>query len=446
MNHVKPYRVPNGLFVLLFALAAFQVNAQVKISNSGPGQNTVFFPGSNLDGIGHYYDLGSKVVHSTDGGLVKGTALVPYTNPSGNPLALTATARAPAAAVGAALGKFAVKASGVGAVLGAGIALYDLAKELDYIFDNSTGALVVQKIDTSICTVAPCYSYFTDPAHFYFKGGTGSTPATACAAGIALAISRGNEPVSYHSSTINSCLYVVARTGNISQVAMGRTSVTPAPSNTTPSTLANFQDAAAAKTSWPANSNISRTLDQAQNDYDIFVEFNPPTVTGPASTPGKTSTTTSSTGTTTTSTTTHNHTYDGATVNTSNVTVTNVTNNAGDTTTTTTTETPVKEEPTPDQCEKNPDSIGCSEFGTPEPQQLTQKSIAVQLTPVTFASSATCPANVSASFTVMGRSFSPSFSYAPICAAATDYIRPVMLLLALAASAFIFVGGLKSGS
>lgn len=208
--------------------------------------------------------------------------------------------------------------------------------------------------------------------------------------------------------------------------------------------MQSFQDAVTAKTSWPDTSAITRTLQQAQQDYDIFLDYNPVTVSGPASTPGKTSTTTSSTGTTTTSTTTHNHTYEGANVSTSNVTVTNVTNNAGDTTTTTTTETPVKEEPTPDQCEKNPDSIGCSEFGTPEPQQLTQKSIAVQLTPVVFTTSATCPADATANFQILGRSYSPKISYASACSAATDYVRPVLLVLAIAAAGFVFIGGLKT--
>jgi len=442
-NHVKPNRIPNGVFLLLLALAAFPVAAQdsgmAYVPNANrPGGNWVKF----TDGVSYKKVLSPAAY----GGAITGTVDAIATNPSGNAVALKYTATAPAAAVGAALGKFAVKASGVVAVLGFGVALYDLGKELGYIFDNSTGELVVNKSVPSACSVAPCYeSKLTPTTGPYSVWFPQSQLAAKCEE---YRISRNDGGINYSrvigTAPALTCQHYVY--GSWQSAGNGYRSSAPLPDTSTPSTLQDFTDTASAKTNWPANSNITRTLEQAQKDYDIFLEYNPVTVSGPASTPGKTSTTTSSTGTTTTSTTTHNHSYDGANVTTSNVTVTNVTNNAGDTTTTTTTETPVKEEPTPDQCEKNPDSIGCSEFGTPEPQQLTQKSIAVQLTPVAFASSATCPANVSASFTVMGRSFSPSFSYASICAAATDYIRPVMLLLALAASAFIFVGGLKSGA
>lgn len=433
MKNVKPNRISNGLLVLLFALVAFPVAAQdsgmAYIPNANkPGGSWVKF----TDGQSYKKVLSPAAY----GGAITGSIDALATNPSGNQVALKYTAGVSAAAVGSAVGKFASK---VVAPLAVGVALYDLGKELGYIFDNSGSELVVTKVNGTVVTGSVSCSTFTGISQYaYLQGGHtyGSFPYGAAPAGwVFVSNCTTGWGDAYRRSVGSQYFPQVHRT--------------PILGNTLPenqSTVQGFADAVSAKTSWPDTSAITRTLQQAQQDYDIFLDYNPVTVSGPASTPGKTSTTTSSTGTTTTSTTTHNHTYEGANVTTSNVTVTNVTNNAGDTTTTTTTETPVKQEPTPDQCEKNPDSIGCTEFGTPEAQQLTQKSIAVQLTPVVFASSATCPANVNASFSVMGRSFSPSFSYAPICTAATDYIRPVMLLLALAGSAFIFVGGLKSGS
>jgi len=429
MINVKPYRVSNGILVLLLALATFQVNAQVKISNSGPGKNTVFFPGSDGYGIGYHTDLNVKIKPSTDGGLVKGTALAVIKNPSGNALALTATSRAPAAAVGAALGKFAGKVIGPLAV---GVALYDLGKELGFIFDNSTGEIVVTN---------PGSSYTWKTTAGLLIASSASDPTAGWKAWVLSAYgSQNNATCGAVTGTTNKSAFCTSTYNN--QTVESSNPIT----TNSPSTVSAFQNAVTAKTDWPANSNVSRALEQAQKDYDIFVEYNPPTVTGPATTPGKVSTSTSSTGTTTTSTTTHNHQYDGANVTTSNVTVNQTTNIAGDTTTTTTTETPAKEdEPQPDQCEKNPDSIACLELGTPTDQQLKTQSIGVSLTPVQFASSATCPADMSASFVVLGQSFNPKISYGPLCSAATDYIRPVLLLLALAGSAFIFVGGLKSG-
>lgn len=430
MNHVKPYRIPNGVFVLLLALAALPVAAQdsgmAYIPNANkPGGNWVKF----TDGVSYKKVLSPAAY----GGAITGTVDAIATNPSGNPVALKYSATASGAAVASALGKFAVKASGVGAVLGVGVALYDLGKELGYIFDNSTGQLVVTDNNlTQVWNVAT-------------GDGISSNSASSACMAFVNQYPGARGFVSLDPTALGfRCNYSQIVNGTV----QGYTFVDVLPgetaTNSRPSSLAEFENAVASKTNWPANSNITRTLEQAQKDYDIFLEYNPLTVTGPASTPGKTSTTTSSTGTTTTSTTTHNHSYEGANVTTSNVTVTNITNNAGDTTTTTTTETPVKEEPTPDQCEKNPDSIGCSEFGTPEPQQLTQKSISVQLTPVVFASSATCPADATANFQILGQSYSPKISYASACSAATDYIRPVILVLAIAAAGFVFVGGLKT--
>lgn len=93
-------------------------------------------------------------------------------------------------------------------------------------------------------------------------------------------------------------------------------------------------------------------------------------------------------------------------------------------------------------CDKYPNTVGCSEYGTPDGSVTLSRtdsgfsSIAV----VSFGSAASCPSPLS--FDVAGRSYSVSFQ--SICTNANDYIRPVVLVLGAALAAFIFVAGFRS--
>ncbi|MFN4349739.1 MAG: virulence factor TspB C-terminal domain-related protein [Hylemonella sp.] len=93
-------------------------------------------------------------------------------------------------------------------------------------------------------------------------------------------------------------------------------------------------------------------------------------------------------------------------------------------------------------CDKKPNSIGCSEYGTPDGSVTLGRtdsgfsSIAV----VSFGAAASCPAPLP--FDVAGRTYSVSFQ--SICTNANDYIRPVVLVLGAALAAFIFVAGFRS--
>lgn len=128
------------------------------------------------------------------------------------------------------------------------------------------------------------------------------------------------------------------------------------------------------------------------------------------------------------------------------------TNPDGTTTTTTTTSTQPQADycsanpaaaacKSQDWCEKNPDTVGCSEFGTPDDSvKLTEKSSGFEsITAVPFAAAGGCPAPLS--FEVIGHQYAVSFQ--PVCNGAQDYIRPVVLVLAAFAAAFIFVNGFK---
>ena len=94
-------------------------------------------------------------------------------------------------------------------------------------------------------------------------------------------------------------------------------------------------------------------------------------------------------------------------------------------------------------CQDYPDTVGCSTYGTPEalganPVNITDSGFA-GITPVEFVSTSSCPANLN--IFVLGRSY--SISYAPLCQVLNDVVKPILLVIAAATTAFIFVGGFK---
>lgn len=96
--------------------------------------------------------------------------------------------------------------------------------------------------------------------------------------------------------------------------------------------------------------------------------------------------------------------------------------------------------PTKSQCELTPSAVGCSEFGTPDAPVLSKiESGFSAITPVAFTSSASCPSDLVMS--VLGHSYAVSYSGA--CSALDTYIKPLLLLLSVALSGWIFVGGFK---
>jgi hypothetical protein len=132
------------------------------------------------------------------------------------------------------------------------------------------------------------------------------------------------------------------------------------------------------KSSWPSTSNIGKAAAEAvRNGAEI--EVNSPTITGPSSVPGgsTSSTTTNPDGSTSTTTnnSTVNITYGGnqytTNVTNTSTTINNTTNNGNTVTTTTTTTT---NEPTPqetDFCKLHPQSIVC-ESGSPSDVELPE--------------------------------------------------------------------------
>lgn len=126
-----------------------------------------------------------------------------------------------------------------------------------------------------------------------------------------------------------------------------------------------------------------------------------PSITGPASQqgPATNQTTSGPNGTTTTSTVpTYNYTYGptNVTYTTTNVTTQTITNNAGDTITNTTTETdaPPKDERT--ECEKNPDTVGCTPLGEVPDEEVTKLTRDVSVSAEAVNLPAQCPAPIDA--------------------------------------------------
>ena len=123
---------------------------------------------------------------------------------------------------------------------------------------------------------------------------------------------------------------------------------------------------------------------------------------------------------------TNNTTNNSVTITTSTTTINNIN---GD---------PVTEPDTPtetqqDQCEKYPNSVGCSELGTLDGQPSTGQ-FDLEFQPETDMLPASCPASI----TVLGH----SLSFQPACDAMT-YIKPVVLVMASLLATFILFGSFR---
>jgi len=209
-----------------------------------------------------------------------------------------------------------------------------------------------------------------------------------------------------------------------------------------PKTLDQLADDIALNAGWPVASTLAKAAADALAVTGASVQTQGMTVTGPATSTGTTITTNNADGTKTTVTQTFNHTYNGDTVNTVTNTTTNNYNTSNViTSTSASTSTPAA---TPaDQktdCQLFPNSVGCQELGTAIAPALPQTDSGFsQITPVTFASSASCPSDLS--FSVMGHSY--ALSYAGLCSNIGTFIRPILLVLSAGLAAFIFVNSFR---
>lgn len=374
---------------------------------------------------------------------------------SGASIPITGTAKIPSAAAAA----FIKKALPLIPILGTGIAIYDLAKELGFNVATSPAGVVVTKPDPAVCSVAPCtlYSLSLSGVGTF----TGYTPNNACHAAIENSVMQTKYPgTTFVSADVSRC-YSIRSGAPTSWPWTSVTSVAPSPPSFLPSTMSELEAAIAAKSGWPSNSFLPSALKDASTATGEAIPADQPKITGPATVAGPVKKTTVG-NKETTSSTQYNCTYvDGlpgyggevacVEQTTSMDKVTTVDPGTGATTTTTTTAseetkpTEFTKEPTPaeDPCVKNPTRNGCrtDEFDTPtDAIPKTSKTITYQAENLGFAGG-TCPAN---------KTFQPHGMAAPItivnwvdnCDKLTTYAKPMILAMAMfSAMMIIFVGG-----
>lgn len=97
-------------------------------------------------------------------------------------------------------------------------------------------------------------------------------------------------------------------------------------------------------------------------------------------------------------------------------------------------------------CDKYPEAIGCSNYGTADAPELSNQSFSfssvLQANKKTFSGAAQCPADIDASFTVFGGAQSLAISFQPFCDFA-NLIRPMVLLISAFIAGVIFMGTFK---
>lgn len=309
-----------------FLLFPFSVHA---FSSSASGKTVTFLPVTPTpSGAGGY-----QVSTASDGTvLLKSPKRISV--PGGGTIPVDVTGGVPKANAGAAIGRFLLKGVGVVGVLQLGVAAYDLAQELGFTVDNSTGTVVVTQdvnsygyrrsgtqpngqpwpLRSSILLVCHDIMQSTIATNGFLRSVTETFPT-------------------YENISIG-CAWSANPGGN-TYGALRYTSTTP-----TPSDLDALTDAIAAKSGWPSTSALGRaTVDAIKSGESLTVT--PQTVTGPATSPGPVTQTVNHTDDTTkTTTVTHNHTYSGpnvtTTTTTTTVTINNTTNEVIDSSTTTT--------------------------------------------------------------------------------------------------------------
>lgn len=151
--------------------------------------------------------------------------------------------------------------------------------------------------------------------------------------------------------------------------------------------------------------------------------------------------------TTTTATTIANTTNSSTVTNTYNTTnvTTNTTNSTPISTTTDTTKVPAPSDtPAQTDCDKYPDSVGCSKFGTPPLAEVIPKiSVPVTWSNVSFAGAGSCPADIPIVIGMAHFSRTLPISFAPMCTLMTT-LAPLFLALGAAAAAWLFMEGLHT--
>lgn len=170
-----------------------------------------------------------------------------------------------------------------------------------------------------------------------------------------------------------------------------------------------------------------------------------PTVTGPSSIQGPEKSTNKADGSRVVERTQYNFSTGGNTItNTSNVTTYNTYNSGGQLTgTETRTETPEATTAQPEepvtQCDKYPNTLGCTELDTPS-EEIPKENREITYSAESPFGGGSCPADRHFFSGMLGRSFK-AWDFAQTCSYIASYVRPVVLLLATFAAFLILMPG-----
>lgn len=229
-------------------------------------------------------------------------------------------------------------------------------------------------------------------------------------------------------------------------ILSSQTDPTPFVPSNEAATSQQLADAIAAKSGWPTSSSVAPAIVEALKRGEQ-IETEPAVVSGPASSPVKTSTTTKPDGSVSTSTTTNNYNYNTnkVTVTTTTVTTTvNPSTGATETTTTTENETPPETPPEDEKgaCDLYPNALGCAELDEPT-EEIPRDEETISYEEENVFGSGSCPANLTATIATLGQSVTV-WDWSKTCELAFPLRALVLGLASFAALLIVMPGGNKT--
>lgn len=426
------------LFCFLSFGATFSVAAQTTVASDKAFGNFM----ANVVGSGQtsvsFASGGQAVISSVSGNLAyESPASV---NIAGKSLPITVKARPLATSLA---GSF-VKVLKAAPFIGTAWALGSAAKDIADILNTNDQITVTKSVDGQLQAMR-----FNKGSSTEFSAGNNKWFGTAQAAANQYISEQPNwSSGSYYSPVTAQCNGLVCSISGVdgtwgtktyltSITLATRDSTTATPSAMTEQELINH---IASKSGWPTQTEsiLKSAIDQG---FAPEIDSSTKSITGPAtSSSPKTTTKTLSDGSTETTTEKSTYTYQGDTITVTNQsTVTNFNPVTNQTSTTSNTTVTNPDLPPQDQCDKYPDSASCAKLGeAPTPETLNKKTHNLDITPIAFTSGGACPSPLT--FTAYGQSH--EFTYVPLCDKLA-YVKPLMMLLAAFAAAYILASSFK---
>lgn len=327
----------------------------------------------------------------------------------------------------------------IGAALFAGPYMLDwLTKAGGRVKADGTG---LERTDTDACTVAPCYSYYTNVEGVggaFPRSGSAQSACTSDASRIAAR--HVGDGKTYTGTVGGSAPNLTCTVTNVGWSWISTQPASPVATVWLPSSMDDIAPYMRQSSVNPDGRVIGELLDKGAD-----LAMPSPAVTGPTSIAGSVTTTNNADGTKSTQQTTYNFNTSGDTINnTGSTTTTNnyntsnvITSSSNVTKTTAATDAP------PDPCDANPDRAGCAKLGdAPTTEKLSKTTQAVNVVAQTFAGGGSCPPPVNFALSVGPIRGSYGFSYTPLCNALV-LIRGVILALAALVAAYILADSFK---